>query len=59
MAELNNQDYYARRAQHSRELALNAANSGIARIHLEMATRYEELAAATSAEANERRMSTP
>lgn len=56
MTDLNNQDYYLRRARHSRELAESAANPSIARIHLEMAMRYEELATATSAEADERRM---
>lgn len=58
MTELNNQDYYLRRAQHSRELAENAANPAIARIHLDMASRYEELASATSAEADEKRLKT-
>lgn len=59
MTELNNHDYYMRRAQHSRHLAECAANPSIARIHLEMAARYEELAAATSAERNEQRLYTP
>ncbi len=58
MAELSNRDYYRRRAQHSRELAENAANSAIARIHLDMALRYEDLAAATDAEADEKRLKT-
>jgi len=58
MAELNNRDYYQRRAQHSRELAKNAANPAIARIHLDMAARYEDLASATGAEVNEKRLST-
>ncbi|MFV0625189.1 hypothetical protein ACBY01_14415 [Sphingomonas sp. ac-8] len=56
MNELNNHDYYLRRAQHSRQLADNAASPAIARIHQEMATRYEELAAATRQEANEKRL---
>lgn len=58
MAELNNRDYYLRRAQHSRELAENAANPAIARIHLDMAVRYEDLASATGAEADEKRLET-
>jgi hypothetical protein len=56
MTELNNNEYYRRRAEHSRELAENAANPNIARIHLEMAARYDELAAATSSEPDEHRM---
>lgn len=56
MTALNNYDYYCRRAAHSRDLADHAASPGIARIHLEMASRYEELAAATRAEVNERRL---
>lgn len=56
--ELNNRDYYLRRAQHSRELAENAANPSIARIHLDMAVRYEDLASATGAEADEKRLRT-
>lgn len=56
MAELNNRNYYLRRARHSRELAKSAANPAIARIHLDMAARYEELASATGAEADEKRL---
>lgn len=56
MTELShNNDYYRRRAQHLRDLAGHAANKAIARIHLEMAERYEELATATASEVNERR----
>jgi hypothetical protein len=56
MTELNNNDYYLRRAEHSRQLAENAANPAIARIHLEMAERYEQLASATGGQPNERRL---
>lgn len=56
MTELNNEAYYRRRAQHSRQLAENAADSAIARIHSEMAERYEQLASATRGEPNELRL---
>ena len=56
MTDLNNRDYYLRRARHSRELAENAANVAIARIHSDMADRYEQLAIATDKETNEKRL---
>lgn len=57
MTALDNNDYYRRRAEHSRQLATQAANPDIAQIHLDMADRYDALALATSEEADERRMS--
>jgi hypothetical protein len=36
-------EYYQSRALHERELARTSANAAIARIHLEMAERYEKI----------------
>ena len=44
MSDLQDQEYYATRAQTSRDLAGRAADPTIAAIHAEFATRYEFLA---------------
>jgi hypothetical protein len=42
---LNHKSYYTTRAQHSRELANRAISPPIAAIHLELAEKYDMLAA--------------
>lgn len=48
MSDLSNEVYFAMRAASSRELALRATNAMVAAIHLELATRYEAMAAAST-----------
>lgn len=48
MTELNSPQFYALRERQARELAAKAASPAIARIHLELASRYAELRAHTS-----------
>ena len=43
----NTQDYYAGRCRKAREMASAAADQSIAKIHEEMADRYEGLAEST------------
>ena len=45
MTDDNSIDYYLAREQHERDLAKVATNPAIAKIHLEMATRYAQLTA--------------
>ena len=45
MTDFNSIEYYASREQRERELAKAATSPAIAKIHLEMATRYSELTA--------------
>ena len=47
MNEIHGRAYYERRAAQERKLADSAADHGIAKIHIEMAQRYEELAVET------------
>lgn len=58
MTELNNRDYYLRRAGRSRELAESATNPAVARIHFEMAEHYEQLANVLSAGAYDKGLQT-
>ena len=43
MIELNNPEYYDRRARHARALADRAISPEVRRIHLDLASRYTEL----------------
>lgn len=43
MIERNNREYYIDRAKIARQLAANAADPSISKIHLEMAERYERI----------------
>lgn len=45
MNQLNDRDYYARRAATARNLAQRAADPAIAAIHAELAHRYDLLVA--------------
>lgn len=45
MSELNNADYYRRRADEARAHADDATLPEVRRVHLEMAARYDELLA--------------
>ncbi|MEO9130694.1 MAG: hypothetical protein ABI240_05740 [Sphingomonas sp.] len=47
MSDANDREYYAARAQAARALSEGASDPGIAKIHAEMAERYELLAAAS------------
>lgn len=49
MTVLNDSAYYLRREQQSRDLAGNARDDAIRKIHLDMARRYAELAAEAQA----------
>lgn len=50
MPDQNTVEYYARRAERSREMARTAINPAISRVHAELAERYEELIRLTPAE---------
>lgn len=43
MNELNNPEYYDRRARHAQELAERAKSDEVRRIHLDLAVRYSAL----------------
>lgn len=45
MSEHNHSDYYARRAETERSLAEKATDAGVARLHREMARRYDDIVA--------------
>ena len=47
MSASNTAEYYGRREQAERALAAKAIDPAIAKIHLELASRYAEQAAAT------------
>lgn len=43
MNETNNMEYYQTRAMRERELAKTSSDASVARIHMEMAERYEQM----------------
>ena len=43
MTDLNNPEYYHRRAWHARQLADRATSPEVKRIHLDLASRYADL----------------
>ncbi len=48
MFEQNHNDYYARRAEAERALAQKATDPAVARLHREMARRYDDIVAGNS-----------
>jgi|CoawatStandDraft_6_1074263.scaffolds.fasta_scaffold01089_1 hypothetical protein len=44
MSEENNREYFEDRAANARQMAANAVDPAIGKIHAEMADRYDELA---------------
>lgn len=43
MNEYNDMEYYRTRAMRERELARTSSDASVARIHMEMAERYEQM----------------